>query len=60
MGTPVAVTNPIRMKDSHHHEPRLPREILKKYEAKSREVNSCKVIKLLANALESFMMSIII
>ncbi|XP_021953772.1 rab11 family-interacting protein 1 isoform X2 [Folsomia candida] len=35
-GTPIAVTNPIRnMKD--HHEARLPRDILKKYENKSRE-----------------------
>lgn len=38
-GTPIAVTNPIRnMKD--HHEARLPRDILKKYENKSREVRA--------------------
>jgi hypothetical protein len=36
-GTPVAVTNPIRMKDSQNDH-RLPRDILKKYEGKSREV----------------------
>jgi len=35
-GTPIAVTNPIRMKDNQH-EPRLPKDILKKYENKSRE-----------------------
>ncbi|CAL8104819.1 unnamed protein product [Orchesella dallaii] len=34
--TPVGITNPIRQKDSHQ-ETRLPREILKKFENKSRE-----------------------
>jgi hypothetical protein len=36
-GTPIAVTNPIRNMKESNHEARLPREILKKYENKSRE-----------------------
>lgn len=36
--TPVGITNPIRQKESHTETHRLPREILKKFENKSREV----------------------
>jgi len=36
-GTPIAVTNPIRMNKESQHETRIPREMIRKYETKSRE-----------------------